>query len=199
MSFRKEKKFRLTVSDFYLMQSSLVSQGMSKIHETRIVNSLYFDTPSLDMFHESEEGVLPRKKIRIRWYNKNVDTFVEKKVSSIEGRHKTVLPLLNSGVATDLLSKTLFDQNYGRVTPSLLVSYERAYFKFKNKRITFDCKITYNNPRLSTRSKFNDEERVMEIKVGIDYSDDLIDRMFPYPTSRFSKYSRGLLFTNGDL
>ncbi|MDC1014855.1 VTC domain-containing protein, partial [Candidatus Pelagibacter sp.] len=73
MSFRKEKKFRLSISDFHQLQSLLISQGMSTLHEPRIINSLYYDTPNLIMFHNSEEGVLPRKKIRIRWYNKNLN------------------------------------------------------------------------------------------------------------------------------
>ena len=43
------------------------------------------------MYHNSVEGVLPRKKIRIRFYPENQDNnfYLEKKISSIEGRYKT--------------------------------------------------------------------------------------------------------------
>lgn len=196
MSFRKEKKFRLTFSDFNQAQKTLLTKGMSKLYDNRIVNSLYFDTADLNMFHESEEGVLPRKKIRIRWYNKSGHTSVEKKISSIEGRYKTVLPFTNPNRVEDLFHHALYDQNYGRITPSLLVSYERSYFALEKTRITFDSKITYQNPRLFDRVKYNDPERVMEIKIGIDHSEEIVDQMFPHPTSRFSKYSRGILLTN---
>ena len=41
------------------------------------------------MFEESEEGVLPRKKIRVRWYNDQKERLsLEEKTSSIEGRFK---------------------------------------------------------------------------------------------------------------
>ena len=32
---------------------------MKKLYDSRNVNSIYFDTKILDMFHNSEEGILP--------------------------------------------------------------------------------------------------------------------------------------------
>ena len=198
MSFRKEKKFRLSISDFHQLQSLLRSQGMSALHKPRIINSLYYDTANLKMFHDSEEGVLPRKKIRIRWYNKNHNFFVEKKISSIEGRYKTVTPLVSTSMEINFPVKNFFDAIYGFLVPTLLVSYERAYFEFKKIRITFDSKITYKNLRISNHIKIEDPERVMEVKFGIDNSDDIVENLIPYTSSRFSKYSRGILFTNSN-
>jgi hypothetical protein len=66
MSFRKEIKFRLSYSDMAQMQNQLIALGMKELHPCRIINSCYFDNDNLTLFHESEEGVLPRKKIRIR-------------------------------------------------------------------------------------------------------------------------------------
>ena len=205
MSFRKEKKFRLSISDFHQLQSLLISQGMSTLHEPRIINSLYYDTPNLIMFHNSEEGVLPRKKIRIRWYNKNLNFIVEKKISSIEGRFKTitplgqyknVMPLVSNNIELNFPVRSFFDEIYGFLIPTLLVSYKRAYFEFKKIRITFDSKITYKKLRISNQIKIEDTERVMEVKFGIDNGDDLLENLIPYTSSRFSKYSRGILFTN---
>tara|TARA_A100001234_G_scaffold3221_1_gene2579 strand:+ start:4067 stop:4666 length:600 start_codon:yes stop_codon:yes gene_type:complete len=199
MSFRKEKKFRLSISDFHNIKNLLTSNGMSRLHETRIVNSLYFDTPTLKMFHDSEEGVLPRKKVRIRWYNDRKEFSIEKKISSIEGRYKTVIPSTNSDKSSKFQLMSLFDEIYGDLSPSLLVSYERAYFMFNKIRITFDSKIIYRNKRVLTNSKIEDPERVMEIKTGIDESDDFIESLIPYQTSRFSKYIRGILVTRGEI
>ena len=88
MSFRKEKKFRLSTSDMLKLKNDLFKTGMTTLHKPRKVNSCYFDTQHLTLYHESEEGVLPRKKIRIRWYNNDRKFSKETKISSIEGRYK---------------------------------------------------------------------------------------------------------------
>lgn len=198
MSFRKEIKFRLSVSDFYQLQNLLRSKGMSTLYKPRIVDSLYYDTPNLNMFHNSEEGVLPRKKIRIRWYNKNQNFFIEKKISSIEGRYKTVSPLISNKRKLSFPVNSFFDEIYGFINPSLHISYEREYFEFKKIRITFDSKITYKNLRKENHIKIEDPERVMEVKFGIDNNEDILQSLIPYTSSRFSKYSRGILFTNNN-
>jgi hypothetical protein len=65
MSYRKEKKYKLTISDFNSLKGSLLEAGMNRLYQQRTINSLYYDSDSLDMYHQSEEGVLPRKKVRI--------------------------------------------------------------------------------------------------------------------------------------
>ena len=77
------------------------------------------------------------------------------------------------------------------------VSYEREYYLINGARLTFDKSIKYKNLRQSSINEFEDPERVIEIKVGIDISDDFIEKLMPYSTSRFSKYSRGLLISQG--
>ena len=62
-------------------------------------------------------------------------------------------------------------------------------------RITFDTSIKYQNYRYISLNDFNDPESVVEIKVSMDTSDDFIESLIPYPTTRFSKYSRGLLIS----
>ena len=88
MSFRNEKKFRLSYGDSYHLKSNLISLGMKKMYPDRKINSEYFDTKHLKMFSDSEEGILPRKKIRLRWYNDKLVKNLEIKVSSNEGRYK---------------------------------------------------------------------------------------------------------------
>ena len=194
MSFRKEKKYRLTTSDFYSIKTSLSQLGMSRLFEPREITSLYYDNESLDMFHQSEEGVLPRRKVRLRWYDPSVNANMETKTSSIEGRFKTIKPLnqTNFGCHPRILS----DQYYGSLTPSLLVSYQREYFSIDGMRLTFDSLIKYQDYRAFAAVKTLDPERVMEIKVGADVPDDYIETLIPWQTSRFSKYARGLLLCN---
>lgn len=199
MSFRKEIKFRLSISDFYEIKNLLISRGMVKLYEKRIINSLYYDTSNLNMFYESEEGVLPRKKIRIRWYDDKEKSKIEKKISSIEGRYKIIESLAVHEKKNKYLFNNIIDESYGLLKPSLKVSYDRSYFLYNKIRITFDSNIIYINPRSSLHRQFEDPERVIEVKSNINVSDDTISRVFPYATSRFSKYSRGIVATTNNL
>lgn len=193
MSFRKEDKFRLSYSDMVKIQDHLISLGMKELYPSRVINSCYFDNDSLTLFHESEEGVLPRKKIRIRWYDKVMSFTKEIKTSSIEGRFKSLKKTPKLKHLDDVLDSQYFDSSYGILKPSLLVSYERQYFSFKLLRITFDRNISYRYLKYSSDVITKDNETVMEVKTPIDCSDDYIKSIITQPTERFSKYSRGLL------
>lgn len=199
MSFRKEKKFRVTVNDFHNFQDQLHRLGMETLFEPRYVTSVYFDTVNLNMFHDSEEGVLPRKKVRIRWYGDSKIFALENKTSSIEGRFKVTTKLDNNILENELLTRNRMDAQYGNLQPILKVSYKRSYFMFNEMRITFDDSICYQNLRFADRRKYYDPERVIEIKIPCDCPDDFVEKFIPFPTSRFSKYSRGLLLLLGDL
>jgi hypothetical protein len=195
MSFRKEKKFKLSLSDMYLMKESLIGLGMTELYPTRKINSCYFDNLNLDMYLESEEGVLPRKKERIRWYNNSLKFSKETKISSIEGRFKTTEDCIIKNM-DDILNLQYFDELYGNLSPSLLVRYSREYYMLKSMRVTFDTNIHYKYLRLDSAPAFFDRECVMEIKIPIDCGDDYIENIISHPTSRFSKYCRGILYFN---
>ena len=197
MSFRKEKKFRLSKFDFDLLKNKLYLKGMQTLYEKRIINSLYYDTELHSMYSDSEEGLLPRRKVRIRWYDDINKAKNEIKISSAEGRFKTSCLANVSSKST--LPQSLYDPIYGVIYPSLFISYRREYFSFETMRITFDSDIQYVNYRQSRKISHKDGECVMEVKVGLEVPDDYIEKMLPFPTSRFSKYSRGLLISNGEL
>lgn len=199
MSFRKEKKFRLSTSDMLKLKNDLFKTGMTTLHKPRKVNSCYFDTQHLTLYHESEEGVLPRKKIRIRWYNNDRKFSKETKISSIEGRYKFSKKSSFITSIKELKNLKFFDKSYGVLHPRLIVKYDRSYYLFKNLRITFDRNISYNDLKSNSTLTFHDNECVMEVKVPIECNDDYIEKIIKYPTARFSKYSRGLLFCNKSL
>ena len=173
--------------------------GNANPFEPRVVNSIYFDTINLKMFYDSEEGVLPRKKVRIRWYNTEKIFTLENKISSIEGRFKVTDRLDNNILDNEFLNDNRNDEIYGAIQPVLKVSYERSYFIFNQMRITFDKNITYENLKYGNKQKYYEPERVIEIKIPPNFSDDFLEQRIPYPTTRFSKYSRGCLFYLGDL
>ena len=199
MSFRKEKKFRVTVSDFHKFQDQLSEQGMETLFEPRLITSVYFDTANLNMFNDSEEGLLPRKKVRIRWYNNSKAFSLENKTSSVEGRFKLATKLGKSISENELLTRNRMDAQYGLIQPTLKVSYKRSYFMYNEMRLTFDKDICYTNFKSADRRKFYDPERVIEIKISANCADDFVETLIPFPTARFSKYSRGILFSTGGL
>jgi len=199
LSFRKEKKIRVTVNEFFKLQSLLQQRGMKSLFKPRVISSIYLDTVDMNMFHDSEEGVLPRKKVRIRWYNEDKKFTLENKTSSIEGRFKVTSKLDSSILDNELKIKSRMDSQYGLIQPILKVSYERSYFMLNNMRITFDKNITYQYLRTANNRKYFEPERVVEIKIPVSCSDDFVEKHIPYPTARFSKYSRGLLLSSGDL
>jgi hypothetical protein len=199
MSFRQEFKYRVTMAEYFRMKENFKINGMKLLHRPRKVLSVYFDNACTKMFSDSEEGLLPRKKVRIRWYDNNKKFTLEKKISSIEGRFKTTLHLKDVDCIHKALRYQPFEQGDGILFPSLKVSYIRSYFSLAEMRITFDSKITYHNLRLNSLIKYRDPECVIEIKVPEETSCDFIQRIVPYPTARFSKYSRGLLISQGGL
>ena len=197
MSFRREKKFRLSKFDFDSLKTKLRLNGMQPLYAKRVINSLYYDTKFHSMFNDSEEGLLPRKKVRIRWYDCVRKANNEVKISSAEGRFKTTSVANVTSAST--LPQSLYDSSYGVIYPSLFVSYTREYFSFESTRITFDSHIQYANYRQSRKIAHKDGECVVEVKIGLDVPDDYIEKKLPYPTTRFSKYSRGVLMAAGDL
>ena len=90
MSFRIEEKLNINKSNLGAFEKWIADKEAKKIYPDRIIKSIYFDNESLDMHYESEEGVVPRKKIRIRNYiskeNDNKTFFLEKKNKFTRGK-----------------------------------------------------------------------------------------------------------------
>ena len=193
MSFRKELKYKMNRHEMAEMKSFLLELGMYELHPSRIINSCYYDTNDMSSFFDSEEGVLPRKKIRVRWYDNDLIFTKEVKISSIEGRYKLSdeVPFIRNHY--EATHQTYYDNLYGSIYPTMLVSYEREYFFLNQMRITFDKNIIYKRLHPYTELMMRDFECVMEIKVPIDCSDAYIQANIQIPTTRFSKYCRGLL------
>lgn len=199
MSFRKEKKYPLTKSEMIKIKNDLFLLGMKELYPSRIINSCYFDTINFALHNDSEEGLLPRKKVRVRWYNDEKNFTKEIKLSSIEGRYKYLDNKESFLDEKELLNVKYFDKIYGEIIPTIVIKYEREYYGINNLRITFDAQITYKNIRSINEHIFQDTECVMEVKTPINCDDDYIEKIINHPTSRFSKYSRGINFINSSL
>ena len=72
--FREEKKFLITIEQFYKYSRRLSQVMSADSHSTGsgyIIRSLYFDSIDDRDFQEKEDGIELRRKIRLRVYGKN--------------------------------------------------------------------------------------------------------------------------------
>ena len=198
MSFRKESKSTLNDGKISTLIKWIFQNNGSVLFPERVINSVYFDNKNLNMYFESVEGVLPRKKIRLRVYGKefspNKSINKEIKISSVEGKYKISELVQNP---SKLLNFGIYDNNYGLCIPVLNVLYERSYYKIKNIRLTIDEKIIYRNianRKISEPSTF-DKYNIVELKCNSNKSISLLSNNFPFERTRFSKYTRGIEFT----
>jgi len=128
------------------------------------VNSLYFDTPDLDQFWQSDNGDYERKKFRIRWYgdlrnhSDMIPVFPELKAkrgfASRKQRRRILVPVQQLAIAR--LSHGIVKRNlmirvlseFGHfpeepLQPVIVISYERVRFSeiLTGARVSLDCKI----------------------------------------------------------
>jgi len=200
MSFRNEEKLKVVKSKIFLLKDWIFANEGSKIYPSRKINSIYFDNEHYSMYNQSIEGVLPRKKIRLRTYNNeflfNGDIKVNKeiKISSVEGRYKISKIEKNS---LDLINFGIYERDYGLCYPVINVVYERSYYKVRDIRLTIDEKIFYKKivgkkiSKLSTFDNFN----IVELKYTSNQLASQVRENFPFERIRFSKYCRAVDFT----
>ena len=192
MSFRFEEKILFHISDYLRLKTFIFNTGGSKLHPKRKISSLYFDNNENNMYLDSEEGCLPRKKIRIRSYPENkdkLDYFSETKISSVEGRYK-ITKKINKKVFSELKQKGILDNIYGICYPKFNVSYYREYFSLFNQRITLDKNIEYKCYK-GNRFVRESENLILEIKSNNFISVELFKNIIPFQRLRISKYCEG--------
>jgi succinate dehydrogenase flavin-adding protein (antitoxin of CptAB toxin-antitoxin module) len=191
MSFRTEKKALLNLQNMSLINELIYSKNFEIIYNERVVKSIYFDTLNFDCFLQSDEGVVPRKKFRIRSYTNSNDKnfYYEKKISALEGRYKETSFISRNDV-NKFIKNGIYDQDYGYIFPILNIQYKRKYFKYKSWRITLDEDIKYSN--FINRHYVYDTSNVIEFKSFHEKSDDELIFNFPLNFSRFSKYCNGI-------
>ena len=196
MTFRMEEKISIVDLNIFEFKKWLFFNKAEILHPTRIVNSIYFDN-SLKMFSDSNEGIVPRKKIRIRTYNtKNFFSKKNKynkevKITYYNYRYKNTK---RHSLDLNLPLASLYDHDYGLCTPNLNVFYKRSYFKVFNTRITLDEEINYSLIKNNKLSNFSirDKASVIEVKSQEINNTDFLKEILNMPRTRFSKYCRGI-------
>lgn len=191
MSFRTEEKLYIRQENLIDFKKFIFNLSGKKIHKPRKIKSLYFDTSNLDMYNDSVEGIVPRKKIRIRNYPNSEDkkNYLEIKYSSVGGRFKTRKIIDNKTV--DFYKRAgCFDNKYGVCMPNFYVTYDREYMIIDNVRISIDKNIKYENFKTNYYQK--EKNCIIELKTSADKDSDELVNLFPFQRIRFSKYCFGI-------
>ena len=141
---RIERKFiiGLTNNDFF--EKILKLNCFHNPYKNRTVNSIYFDTNDYSFLRANIDGISFRKKIRIRWYNNNLNNFffeekvkrnflVSKKIKKINFPlgGKTFEDNLNKYFNSEI-NNNLINSNYKIV---LKTNYKRSYWLSNDKKI----------------------------------------------------------------
>lgn len=155
------------------------------------VISLYFDTLSLQFYHDKIDGLKDRRKFRFRTYSRdgssNIFLEIKRKTDSIILKDRIVLKkgfldglLVRHDITKDYIVKgsakvldeyTAFDQAFGLV-PQTLVAYKRKalHSKFDDRfRVTFDYDITCYDAKhgyFGQKNQITYKELVLELKFN---------------------------------
>ena len=127
MSYRIEEKYFIDNYQILDFKKFLFSRSAKKIFDSRVIKSLYFDNKKNEMYKDSIEGIVPRKKIRIRNYpnEKNIKFYLETKISSVEGRYKKRQEIDEKNFHK-LNEIGILDGQYGQCLPKVYVIYNHG-------------------------------------------------------------------------
>ena len=187
MSFRTEEKLYIRQENLIDFKKFVINHSGKKIHKPRKIKSLYFDNSNLNMYNDSVEGIVPRKKIRIRNYPNSEDkkNYLEIKYSSVEGRFKT-RKIIDDKTVDFYKRAGCFDNKYGVCMPNFYVTYDREYMIIDDVRISIDKNIKYENFKTNYYQK--EKNCIIELKTSADKDNDELVNLFPFQRIRFSKY-----------
>ena len=190
MSFRIEEKILIGKNQIIEFKKVYQKKFIKKLYQPRLIRSLYFENLNNDIYKDSAEGTLPRKKIRVRNYpnEKKNEFYLEKKISSVEGRfkQKKIINILNF---EKIINYGFHDENYGYCKPLIYVEYNRHYYMLDKTRLTHDSNIRYY--LFKSKIVRSEENQIFEIKTNYEADLDMLHSIFPMNRTRFSKYCNG--------
>jgi SPX domain protein involved in polyphosphate accumulation len=186
----------------------------------RYINNIYFDTPSLENYHENLSGQAARTKIRLRWYgdflHSPANPTLEYKIKSgmVGTKNSFKLPPLNlaPGFGHDNLDAywskgdlpDTVRMDLKGVIPTMCNRYHRKYYLSADGmyRITIDTRLEFIAiDRFDSqfhRRRMMDHSVVMELKYAGDIAtlDERLVNFFPFRVTRMSKYVTGIELLN---
>lgn len=218
--FREEKKFLITLDQYYKYCAKLTQLLHSDVHGSKdgyLIRSLYFDSIDDRDFAEKEDGVELRRKIRLRIYSpdanfakleiKRKEGNLQKK-NSIQVTREEAQELIKGNYSVllqkedEVAAECYYIMNQYCYRPKSVVSYNRKAFvaKENNIRVTFDHHIKASESNVDLFSKNMNENYVMnpylvvlEVKYNhflLGYIKDMLEECDTSELS-ISKYCMG--------
>ena len=193
---RNEIKFFYVKSMYH---NIILKNNFKKQFNDRFVNSIYFDSSDYQDYHESIEGTVPRKKIRLRWYDNDFNlrskNYVEIKKTLDNSKDKLV-KTLSKEINYNNKLKNYFNSIYNyRKIVTVLVSYKRSYFadNFGN-RVTIDRSLKYFklNEDFKIIGKYSSKKNILELKINTDLDYSKFTNYYTGNIVRFSKYCNAI-------
>lgn len=203
--FRQERKFLITLQDYYKYSHALSKVMTSDKHNKSdgySIRSLYFDSLDDRDFEEKEDGVEIRRKIRLRIYHSD-DRYalLEMKQKQGSNQKKRSLRMKREDVEKLILGQTSVLLGYSEpfaqecyaminmyiYRPKTIVEYQRKAFitKENNIRITFDhhligteSNVDIFSPKLLLSPLLEPYLVVLEVKYNhflLSYLKDILD------------------------
>ena len=196
MSFRIENKYKIQINKLSNLYEWIYKNDGIRLFPKRNIISIYFDNSNLSLYTDSIEGIVPRKKIRLRTYNNSTisrqNYNLEIKINSVEGRFKTSEKIKDH---VKFLKKGYYDNKYGLCYPIVQVKYLREYFKVFGIRITLDTHISFKS--FNQIGNYLDYEKIiLEAKTQNTMISNYIDEKFFFEKIRFSKYCSAIDILN---
>ena len=180
MRYRNEIKYIITKNQAKILMQRLklvMELDSNTIDDSYLIRSLYFDDINSTSYYEKLDGVLFRKKYRIRLYNGD-DKFIR-----LECKHKhnnmtaKEQALINRDICDkiingsydietedEVLKKFLIDIKTKHLIPSVIVDYRRVAYTYpiSTVRVTFDFNIISGRYNYNLYDNDDSKEEVME-------------------------------------
>lgn len=193
MKYRHEVKYIISASQAEILKQQLhlimdIDKNGDKNNHTYFIRSLYFDDPFSSSYYEKIDGILYRKKYRIRIYNmdehfirleckyKHNNMTSKKQIRINKEIYQKLINGETNMVSQDpFFNQFLVEMKTKRLIPSVIVDYQRLAFTYpiSDVRITFDSHIKsgrYNYNLFETKTAFfpclDDNLVVLEVKYN---------------------------------
>ena len=181
---RIEEKLVFPSSEKGKYLNKFFSDGFQYIFPSRQITSIYYENINFDIYKDSLEGVVPRKKIRIR--EKFDNLYLEEKIKLPDGKYKTSKKIND-------IPNVIHDKSYGIVKKICKITYSRSYLSNGKIRLTLDSDLKFEN--LINRYVFNmNNNIILEYKILDDFSssENYINSHKELNSFKFSKYEQAI-------
>ncbi len=168
-------------------------------------DTLYYDTPDLQMYLRHHDRQLRRQKIRIRTYIDSHTTFLEVKNKNNKGRTKKKRIVVQTNNLQDIdteqrewfTGKSQYD--ISTLQPQLYTRFGRITLvnRAKTERLTIDTALRWENVQTGQTATFGDAV-IIELKRNGYQPSEMLDilRSLRIKPMKISKYCIGTALTN---